>query len=161
MSRVHRLWLAGLITLTLAVPSPVAAPQWESGGTEGPPGKVLAREAGQTFCPSVTLVYGSILIPAGRCYVLSVLRNGQGTFLAFVPPDSKIPPGQLVRLNTPAGPKLKGRIFLVPIRPTVVLVPLDTMTLVATRIEDFGPRLGIMLVGTAVPHLTVVFDVRP
>jgi len=91
--------------------------------------------------------------------VLSVLRNGGGTFLAFVPPDTKIPPGQLVRLNTPAGAKLKGRLFLVPIRPTVALVPLDTVTLVATRIEDFGPRLAITLVGTPAPHLTVVFDV--
>jgi hypothetical protein len=160
MSEFHRLWLAGLITMMLAVPSAVAAPKWKSGGTEGPPGKVLARDAGQAFCPSATLVYGSILIPAGRCYVLSVLRNTQGTFLAFVPPDSKIPPGQLVRLNTPAGPKLNGRIFLVPIRTNVVVVPINTATVVATRIEDLGPRLAIVVLGTQAPNLTVVFNVR-
>jgi hypothetical protein len=158
-------WITGVMALSLIALPTSAGPKWGPGGPpgspEGPPGKAVTRDRGQVFCPSAALVYENILIPGGRCYVLSVLRNGGGTFLAFVPPDTKIPPGQLVRLNTPAGAKLKGRIFLVPIRPTVVLVPLDTMTLVATRIEDFGPRLAIMLVGTAFPHLTVVFDVRP
>jgi hypothetical protein len=104
-------------------------------------------------------VYGNIIIPARRCYVISVLRDDRRTFLAFVPPDAHIPPGQLVRLNTPAGPKLKGRMFLVPIQPAVVLVPVNTVTLVATRIEDTGPRLAITLVGVPAPNLTVIFSV--
>ena len=77
------------------------------------------------------------------------LRDDRRTFLAFVPPDAHIPPGQLVRLNTPAGPKPKGRMFLVPIQTAVVLVPVNTVTLVATRIEDIGARLAITLVGAA------------
>jgi hypothetical protein len=143
----------------VAVPPAIAAPKWQSGGPQGPPGKVLKRDRGQAFCPAGTLVYGKVLIPAGRCYVLSIVRNGGGTFLAFVPQDAKIPPGQLVRLNTPAGPKLKGRIFLVPIQSSVALVPVNTATLVATQIEDFGPRLAIVLVGTPSPNLTIVFSV--
>jgi hypothetical protein len=76
-------------------------------------------------------------------------------------PGAKIPPGQLVRLSTPAGPKLRGRIFfVVPLETPVVLVPLNTITLVATRIEDFGTRLAIVLVGTPSPNLTVIFSVR-
>ena len=153
------------MALSLTALPASAGPKWGPGGPqgspEGPPGKAVTRDRGQVFCPSAALVYENIVIPGGRCYVLTVLRNGEGgTFLAFAPSDTKIPPGQLVRLNTPAGAKLKGRMFLVPIRPPVVLVPLDTVTLVATRIEDFGPRLAIILVGTAAPHLTVVFDVR-
>jgi len=154
------LWLTGLITLTLAVSVAVAAPKWQSGGPQGSPSKVLTRDPGQLFCPSATLVYGTIIIPTGQCYMLSILRNGGGTFLAFVPPNAKIPPGQLVRLNTPAGPKLNGRMFLVPIQTNVVLIPVNTMTLVATRIEDFGPRLAIVLVGTPTPNLTIVFSVQ-
>jgi hypothetical protein len=92
--------------------------------------------------------------------MLSVLRNDGGTFLAFVSPNAKIPPGQLVRLNTPAGPKLNGRMFLVPIQTNVVPIPVNTVTLVATRIEDFGSRLAIVLVGTPTPNLTIVFSVQ-
>ncbi len=160
MPGFRSLWLAGFITLILAIPSAVAAPKGQSGGPQGPPAKVLMRNPGQVFCPSAPLVYGAIFIPTGRCYVLSVLRNGGGTFLAFVPPDTKIPPGQLVRLNTPAGPKVNGRMFLVPIQTNVVLVPVNTVTLVATRIEDFGPRLAIVLLGTPAPNLTIVFNVH-
>ena len=160
MPRSRDLWLVGLIALILVVPSATAGPKWESGGPNGHPAKILTRDPGQVFCPSAALLYGSVLIPAGRCYVLSVLRNGGGTFLAFVPPDAKIPPGQLVRLNTPAGAKLHGRLFLVPIQTNVVLVPANTVTLVATRIEDYGPRLAIVLVGTPSPNLTVVLSVQ-
>jgi hypothetical protein len=163
MRRAAHLWLAGLLTLVLAASSVSAAPQWKGGrggGPEGPPPKVVTRSAGQVFCPPATLVYGTVLIPGGRCYVLSVLRNSGGTFLAFVPPGSRIPPGQLVRLRTPAGPKLKGRLFLVPLRTPVVLVPVDTVMLVATRVVDYGSRLAIVLLGTAAPGLTVVFNVH-
>lgn len=158
MPRFRRWWLAGFVTVLLAAPA-LAGPKG-GGGPQGPPQKVLTRAEGQAFCPSAALVYGNVIIPAGRCYVLSVLRNGGGTFLAFVPPDAKIPRGQLVRLNTPAGAKLNGRIFLVPIRTTAVLLPVNTVTLVATRIEDFGPQLSIVLVGTPVPNLTVVLSVH-
>jgi hypothetical protein len=164
MRRFRIVWTTGVMVLCLTVLPALAGPKWEpagpKGSPEGPPRKVMTRERGQVFCPAAALVYGTILIPGGRCYVLSVLRSREGTFLAFVPPDAKVPPGQLVRLSTPAGAKLKGRMFLVPVRPRVIFVPMDTVTLVATRIEDFGPRLAIVLVGTPAPTLTVVFVVH-
>jgi len=71
-----------------------------------------------------------------------------------------MPPGQLVRLNTPAGPKLKGRLFLVPIHTYAAIVPVNTVTLVATQIQDSGPHLSITVVGMPVPNLVVVFNVQ-
>jgi hypothetical protein len=56
---------------------------------------------------------------------------------------------------------MRGRLFyLVPIHTTTVLVPVNTMTLVAVRAEDYGPRVSVVLVGVPVPNVTVVFDVR-
>ncbi len=137
-----------------------AGPKSEPEGPKGPPQKVFVRDVGQAFCPSGALIYGNIIIPGRQCYTLSVLRDTRGTFLAFVPPGERIPPGQLVRLTTPAGAKLRGRLFLVPIHTSAVLVPVNTVTLVATRIEDYGPQTAIVLVGTPAPNLTVIFSVR-
>jgi hypothetical protein len=139
-------------------------------GTAGPgprehkgpkPLKVKVHERGELFCPSAALVYGSVLVRPGRCYLLAVTRESRGTFLAFMAPEAKIPPGQLVRLNTPAGAKLKGRIFyLVPIQPSVVIVPVNNVMLIGTRVEDFGSRMSLTVIGTPAPNLTVVFSVR-
>ena len=160
--RLGFVWCAIALVFAL-MPAAGAGPKWSTGEGAEPNdhhGKVFKRYRGEIFCPPAPLVYGSIVISDRRCYLLSVLRDGRGTFLAFVPQDAHIPPGQLVRLNTPAGPKLKGRLFLVPIQSPVVLVPANTLTLIDTRIEDFGPRLSIVLVGTPAPNLAVVFNVR-
>ncbi|MGH2452774.1 MAG: hypothetical protein ACRDF5_03290 [bacterium] len=125
------------------------------------PLKVKAYGQGQVYCPASVLVAGGIIIRAGRCYTLYVIRDGRGTFLAFAQPQAFIPPGQIVRLNTPAGAKVKGRIFyLVPIQTTAVLVPMNTMTLVAVRVEDFGPQVAFVLTSVSAPNLTLVFQVR-
>ncbi len=114
---------------------------------------------GELFCPSAALVFGNTVILAGRCYTLFILRDGRGSFLAFAAPDARIPPGQVVRLTTPAGAKLKGRIFyLVPISAAAVWLPLDAVTLVAVRVEDFGPRVAIVLADR--PSVSVIFTVR-
>jgi hypothetical protein len=123
--------------------------------------KVVVVEQGQVFCPSTTLIRGNIVIQPGRCFTLAILRNTQGTFLAFAEPRLGIPPGQLVRLTTPAGAKLKGRIFfLVPIQTTTILVPVNTITLVPVRVEDFGPRVSITLISTPSPNLTIIFNAQ-
>ncbi len=161
MSRSHTLWLIAALILTVGAQPVVAGPGPRfGGGPPGPPAHVSDRHAGEAFCPAAALVYGSIIIPGGRCYLISVLRDTRGTFLAFAPADSHIPPGQLVRLNTPAGPKLRGRLFLVPIHPYAAIVPVNTVTLVATQIEDSGPHLSITVVGTPVPNLVVIFNVQ-
>ena len=125
------------------------------------PLRVFSQQPGQRFCPSSALVLGNIVIPAGRCYTLLLVRETGGTFLAFAAPDLGIPPGQLVRLTTPAGAKLRGRIFfLVPIQTTTVLIPVNTITLVSVRVEDFGPKVAFVVVGRPSPGVTVVFSVR-
>jgi hypothetical protein len=133
-------------------------------GQAGPGGgrhKEEVVEQGRTFCPSSPLVYGNIVVQPGRCYALALLRDSRGTFLAFTEPGIRIPPGQLVRLNTPAGAKLKGRIFyLVPIRATAVFVPVNAIELVPVRVDDFGPQISFTVVNTPTPNLTVVFSVR-
>jgi len=149
--------LALVLVLTLTTLS-VAGP---SNKGKSKPIKVKSYRAGDLFCPTGVLVLGNIVVQKGRCYVLFVLRDNRGTFLAFAAPDAKIPPGQIVRLSTPAGRKLKGRIFyLVPIRATAALVPMNSVTLIAIREEDFGPQLSLTIVGTPSPNLTVIFNVR-
>ena len=161
MLRSRTLWLTVALVLTVgSLPAAAGPGRGVGGGPAGPPGHAASRSAGQAYCPAAALVYDSIIIPGGRCYLISVLRDSRGTFLAFAPEDSHIPPGQLVRLNTPAGPKLKGRLFLVPIHTTAVIVPVNTVTLVATQIQDSGAHLSITVVGTPVPNLVVSFSVQ-
>lgn len=125
------------------------------------PAKIKIHAQGQAFCPAAALVFGNVVIATGRCYTVYVLRDGRGTFLAFAAANAKIPPGQLVRLSTPAGAKLKGRIFYyVPLRTTAAVVPLDSMMLVAFRAEDYGPRMTLVLTGTPSPNLSVTFAIR-
>jgi hypothetical protein len=134
-----------------------------SAGLAAPANKprTVTYEPGQQFCPSRALLLGNVVVQPGRCYALLVLRDNRGTFLAFASPEAKIPPGQLVRLTTPAGAKLRGHIFyLVPIVSTVAIVPVGTVISVTVRSEDEGPRLSLTIIGTPSPNLTVIFTVR-
>jgi hypothetical protein len=149
MPRVRFLWFAPILALAFGILSGVAGPK--PGGPGGPPPKRSdARDAGETYCPEQELVYGGVVIPDGRCYLLAVLRDSRGTFLAFAPEDSHIPPGQWMRLDTPAGPKLRGRLLLVPLAADV-LAPVNSLTLVPARIDDSGVRLTIVVLGTPAP----------
>ncbi len=156
MQKMRILLLSMVLVATLSVGA-AAAP-----GPKAKPLKVKVFSRGDAFCPSAALVLGNVVIQTGKCYTLFVVRDAAGTFLAFGPPGPPgIPPGQLVRLTTPAGAKVKGRIFyLVPIRTTAVLVPVNTITLVAVRVEDFGPQVTVVLLGMPVPNVTVIFTVR-
>lgn len=123
--------------------------------------KIKAHAQGDLFCPAAALVFGSTVIAARRCYLVYVVRDNGGTFLAFADPGAKIPPGQLVRLATPAGAKVRGRIFyVVPIRTTDAIVPLNSMMLVAFRAVDYGPRLTLVLTGVRASNVSVTFVVR-
>lgn len=148
-----------LLVLVLAISGSVAAGPSKSKPAK--PAKIKIHAQGEVFCPAAALVIGNIVIASSRCYVVYVLRDSRGTFLAFAGPDAKIPPGQLVRLGTPAGAKLKGRIFyLVPIRTTAAIVPLNSIRLIAFRAEDYGPRVTLVLTGTPTPNLSITFVVR-
>ncbi|MDQ7829394.1 MAG: hypothetical protein QN122_07540 [Armatimonadota bacterium] len=148
--------LAAAVALVIALaPTPALA------GPKGPKVKVKTYVAGEAFCPTAALVYGTIVISPGTCYTLFLVGERGGTFLAFAPAGVKIPPGQLVRLTTPAGAKLRGRfLYLVPVSAPVALVAVGTATLVAVRAEDLGSRLTLTLVGVAAPNVVVSFSVR-
>lgn len=150
-------WIASLLVVLLIVAVVGIAAE----AKPAKPLKVKAYGQGQVFCPTTVLIAGGIVIQTGRCYTLYVIRDGRGTFLAFAQPQAFIPPGQIVRLSTPAGAKARAKIiYLVPIRTTVVLLPVNTMTLVAVRVEDFGPQVAVVLTSVPAPNLTVVFQVR-
>ncbi|MGH2397267.1 MAG: hypothetical protein ACRDFW_09805 [bacterium] len=156
MRRIGSLVLCLLLVLALTATAS-AAPK-----SKGPkPAKVKVHAAGDLFCPTNVLVYGGVVISAGRCYLVYALRDSRGTFLAFAAPNAKIPPGQIVRLSTPAGAKVKGRIFyLVPIQTTAVLMPANSIMLVGIRAEDLGPRYSVTIVGIPSPNVGVIFNVR-
>jgi hypothetical protein len=128
-----------------------------TGGTSTERQRGSAPGSGRHGPPCGGSLSGSVVIPAGQCFMLSVLRDRTGTFLAFVPPGEHIPPGQLVRLNTPAGPKLRGRLFLIPISVGGALVPLNTRTLVAAQIVQLATGVRFLLTGlpASVPPIDI------
>ncbi len=153
--RETRLAALAVVVLTLALVATAQA------GPRVVREREVVVQQGKVFCPSTVLIHGNIVIQPGRCFTLAVLRNVQGTFLAFAEPGIGIPPGQLVRLTTPAGAKLRGRIFfLVPIQTTAILVPVNTIALVPVRVEDFGPRVSITIINTPSPNLTIIFNAQ-
>lgn len=108
----------------------------------------VARK-GDAYCFDSAIVRGNVVIPTGRCYTFYMVRNTGGTFLAFGPPGPPmIPPGQLVRMNTPAGAKVKGRLFyLVPSPTPVTVIPMDTVVYVPVRVT--APEPGrVVIVAT-------------
>jgi hypothetical protein len=123
--------------------------------------RVKLYRAGEVFCTDRVLVWGTgAVVVRDRCYVVGLVRNREGTFLAFLDPAVHVPPGQIVRLSTPAGAKLRGRIFyLVPVQ-AVVAVPVDTLVIVPVRVEEEDSRLTVILTGPQAPNLTVIFSVR-
>ena len=157
MTRAASLLLMGMLVASLATPAGAGpGPKGGAGAPGAPPGQTaLTRRAGEAFCPTRTLVAGNVIIPAGQCFMLSILRDRTGSFLAFVPQGEKIPPGQLVRLNTPAGPKLRGRLFLIPLSSTVTVVPVNALTLVAAHIIELGTALRFVFTGISAPSIDV------
>jgi hypothetical protein len=145
--RGHRL-IAGLVAgLLLAVPVFAdAGPGTKSGGQDKVQIKAVAvTRQGGAYCFDRPIVYGSVVIAGGRCYSFYVLRTSGGAFLGFGPPGQPmIPPGQLVRLGTPAGAKTKGRLFyLVPIPVRGITIPIDVIRLVTVQVSSQPGRVVI------------------
>jgi hypothetical protein len=151
MPRLRVLWFAPIlafvfgILLSAAGLKPADFAARPANGTE-------ARDAGEAFCPARPLFHGAVTIPNGRCYLIAVLRDTRGTFLALAPADAHIPAAKPVRLDTPAGPKLKRRLFLVPLATELALVPVNSLMLVPARIDDSGVRLNVVVLGTQAPN---------
>jgi hypothetical protein len=157
MSRFRALWLGAAVMLAFGAVTVITGPGQHS--VPRLPGEIMLRKAGQKFCPVVPLAYHSVIVPAGRCYVMSVMHDSRGMFLAFAPEDAHVT-GRLVRLDTPSGLKLKSRLLLVPIRTSNLLAPMNTLAFVATEIEDSGMHFSIKVLDTPVANLVVVMDVQ-
>lgn len=104
----------------------------------------------EEHCFSRSLVFGNIVIPGQRCYSFYVFRDNRGHFLGFGPQGPRmIPPGQLVRMNTPAGAKVKGRLFYLvplPVRSSTSMA-LDSIQSVRVRVSETPGGLIITLPG--------------
>jgi hypothetical protein len=133
---MQRLWIPILVGLILLFSLQAV---WAE-----PPGGDLVRRhpRGQGTCFTRAVVLAYVIIRPG-CYTFYVLRTPSGAFLAFGPPGPHlIPPGQLVRLSTPAGAKVRGRLFyLVPVPVTAVGIPVDTVQVMAVQVVVTAGRV--------------------
>jgi hypothetical protein len=138
--------LAGLLAVPLGV-TPLRA------GPTGPPGHgpragaeaVLVTKQGDAYCFARPLVVGDLRIAGGRCYTFYLLRTARGAFVALGPAGPPlVPPGQIVRLTTPAGAKVKGRLFyLIPVTVPVTVIPVDTITVVTVVVRSEPGRVVV------------------
>ncbi|OFX13584.1 MAG: hypothetical protein A2V59_00620 [Armatimonadetes bacterium RBG_19FT_COMBO_69_19] len=134
-----------------------------------------AYKEGQVYCTAGALVMGPVVIQGGRCYLLGVYRDTRGTFLAFINPAVLVTPGQLIRLDSSAGHRLRAQIvYLVPIHMSglvVAPIPVNTIQLVAIREEHRhededddddrrGERTVLVIAGLPTPELSVTFILR-
>jgi hypothetical protein len=113
---------------------------------------MVVKRQGHAHCFEGALVLGSVVIAGGRCYTFYLLRTGGGLFLAFGPPGPPmIPPGQIVRMGTPAGKKMKGRLFyLVPVSAPVTIIQVETMVFVPVVITPQPGRVVVTVPKAAV-----------
>ena len=125
------------------------------------PAKVKTVGQGQTYCPSRTIVNNKIAVKHGACYTLFDMRDAKKTYLAFGPKDAKLAVGQVVRLDTPAGAKLgKRMLYRIPIKAGADIVPVNSIRIVGAKVEDFGTRVSLTILGTPSENLLVMFSVR-
>jgi hypothetical protein len=123
---------AALVALLILPPAALGGPGGKSPAAAARPtprpGAVMAvRREGDAYCFERAIAVGSVIVAGGRCYTFYLLRTGEGAFLAFGPPGPPmIPPGQIVRLSTPAGAKHRGRLFyLVPVSVPLTVIRVD------------------------------------
>ena len=165
MSLGRRLLVAPLL-LALAPSFPAQAGANQMHGV-----RVTEYAEGHPLCPVRRIVIGNVAVRGGHCYVLVVVRDGEGAFLAFADPPVRIPRGQLVGLDTPEGETLRARIlYRVPMPEQVsgqmLLIAPNTVQLVRLRQEDEEVSIGNSQEGLQVTralrsHLTVIMTGSP
>lgn len=147
-------WLAGalvavwlLVPVALAAAEPQARP--EPPGTVGRPGVDAVRRQGDAYCFDRPMSLGNVVVAGGRCYTFYLVRTSGGSFLGFGPPGPPmIPPGQIVRMGTPAGAKLKGRMFYtVPLPRPLTGIPVGSIRFINVRIAWESGRIVIYIPG--------------
>lgn len=123
---------AALVVLTLVPATALGGPGGKphaapAAPTPKPATVMTVKRDGDAYCFERAIALGGVVVAGGRCYTFYLLRTHQGAFLAFGPPGPPmIPPGQIVRLSTPAGAKHRGRLFyLVPVSVPPTLIQVD------------------------------------
>lgn len=132
--------VAVLVSLVLLVPLQTA-------GAESACGDLCRQDSqGASYCFNRVLVFGPITVNTG-CYSFYMLGTSSGTFLGFAPFGTALfPPGQIVRLGTPAGAKVRGTLFyLVPITVGNVRIPVDTIQATIVKVNTAGNRVVFTL----------------
>lgn len=151
--RTLRLLSVGLIAALLLVPLAVAS--------AGQAPKVKTVGAGQTYCPARTIVNNKIAVSHTTCYTLFVMRDARRTYLAFAARDAKLGVGQTLRMDSTAGAALVKKVrYRIAIKPSGELVPVGSIRVVGARVEDYGTRVVVTLLGTPVENVSVMFSVR-
>jgi hypothetical protein len=157
-----------LACILLVAPLAEAGPRREDRRDDRKRIKVVkVTRQGDGFCFDRGLRRGDVFVAGGRCYTTYVVRTRSGGFLVFGPPGrAMIPRGQLVRLGTPAGRKLRGRLFYwVPISVPVTVIPVDAIQYVPIAVTPTVDRLvfGIphrYVTGRAGGSVNVSFEPR-
>ncbi|MDI6771605.1 MAG: hypothetical protein QME77_03355 [bacterium] len=150
---VHRLLAGALAAVWLFVPAILvtAEPQARPEPPEAmaKPKADVVRRQGDAYCFDRPMSLGNVVVAGGRCYTFYVLRTSGGSFLGFGPPGPPmIPPGQLVRMGTPAGAKLKGRLFhMVPLPRPATGIPLGSIGFANVRIVWESGRIVFYIPG--------------
>jgi hypothetical protein len=144
-SRGSRIVGAGVLAALLAAPALAGPGRPASGPGLAPPAAslVLPTRQGDAYCFQRAVTIHGVVLAGGRCYTFYALNTPTGAFLGVGPAGPPmIPPGQLVRLNTPAGAKHKGRLFyLIPLRAQVIGVPVNVIQFVTVQFSLAGGRL--------------------
>jgi hypothetical protein len=99
------------------------------------------------YCFKRNLVFGNMAILGGRCYNFYLVNTQGGVFLGFGPQGQPlIPAGQFVRLGTPAGLKLKGKLFyLIPMTGYVAQTPAESIQFLHVQAGVKGNRIVILV----------------
>jgi len=150
----------GVVLLTVT-PASAAVPGQAPGSASLRLSAVIRQQDRYTYCFVRDVVFGNVVIAGGRCYVTYLLHTPTGGLLGFGPAGpGRIPPGQLVRLNTPAGAKERGRLFYtLPLSASIVTIPVNTMHPVSVWFALQGGQLVVTIpVGPQVT--TVIYSER-
>lgn len=134
--RVQRIAPLLLVMMTLTLITPVGA---RGDDKHGKRLRVSDYAEGNAYCPRRPVIVGRVVVPAGRCYTLAVLRNERGAYLVFLDPTVRLRPDRATRLTDWDGRHASGGIlFLVPIpaNTRIALIPVNTIQLIRMRQED-------------------------
>ena len=153
-------WLASVLTcLVLLAPLATVRAEPPAGDIrEYPPETPEVRGT----CFERGLVLGPVIISGSRCYNFYLLRTDAGGFLGFGPPGPPIiAPGQVVRLNTPAGVQARERLlYLIPLPVVLTAIPVNSMRSIAVQVGSAGGRVVISVQGASERPFELAFSQR-